>query len=194
MYVTSVFRKRAVPAESNQGSSHRCQLEQARSRAAGQQNTETRMGKAGWFWVTWVIKTIAMNGRFWPCVPSSHFSWSVFRYLDFWQSKTWLKIFHYSFIHPSIHSCAQRLFIGCFLCAKHCTRHQGNRDTPCLHRAGRVTSWGYTCLETKDTSTKGRQKEQAFIYKIHQFTGPHVEPNCSWLTGSAVSNPQNNVS
>lgn len=114
-YVTSVFCERAVPGQSNQGSSGRYKLEQTRPRAARQQNTETRMGKAGWFWAKCFIKTITINRDFWHHFPSSCFSslfFILFYYFfkftffmvsfpisRFWQTKNWIKIFHHSFIH-----------------------------------------------------------------------------------------------
>jgi hypothetical protein len=46
---TSVFCKRAVPREGDQGSSHRQKLEKTRFRAVWQQITEARMGKTRLF-------------------------------------------------------------------------------------------------------------------------------------------------
>lgn len=90
----------------------------------------------------------------------------------------------HSLIHSCIHSCAQQIFTGCLLCGKHRTRHQGNRDTPCPEGVSSVTSLGHTCLETKERSIRGREKEEAFVYEIHKFMGSHLEPNRPWLTGS----------
>lgn len=61
--------------------------------------TQTENGKAGLFLVKWFIETMAMNGCFWYGIPSSHFSWSVFLYLECDKTKDWMTIFHPSFIH-----------------------------------------------------------------------------------------------
>lgn len=167
--VTSVFCKRAVPGQSNQGSSCRRKLEQTRSCATRPQNTETRMGKAGWFWVKCFIKTMLVNTSdiifqghtflYYYCLSSSRFSMACFPITRFRQMTSWIKIFHHSFIHvPNKYLLGASSVLSTALGPRERETHLAF-----LEQAVSLPEDAHTWKPKKDTSTKGRQKEQTSV-------------------------------
>ena len=132
------------------------------------------------------IKTMTMNEHFWHHVTSSRSSWSVFLYLEFDRTKSWIEIFHPSWF---IHSCVQQIFIQCFLNAKHYPRHRGPRDAPSLPGPGGLIVFRVhrPRKQTTETRTKG-QAEWANLYvkKICFLSGRSLEPHHPVPTSYAV--------